>query len=95
MANADDEQNPMRAAERLILYHLIHHYPAHLSAGEITRAVVDDRVTDGHATDALTELHAQGVVHDNVGYYWLTRPVAHIAEFFWTQPYVRDRTGAA
>lgn len=72
--------------EHIILNHLSAHYPAHISKDELRRMISSSGLWAMHATDALNELVGQGVIHPQgkADYYWLSRPVAYLAEIEWS-----------
>jgi len=84
------EQNlrtgPIWEAERVILNQLLDSYPAQFSKAELTSIVKSSRINAGDVEDALAELLAQGLIHQQEGadYYWLSRPVVHISELEWS-----------
>jgi hypothetical protein len=77
--------SPIRIAEHVILDQLAEHYPAHFSKGELISIIRSKRVSPGDVEDALAELLAQGLIHQqgDAPYYWLTRPVTYIREIGW------------
>lgn len=76
-------RDSIRVAEHVILHQLVDLYPAHVTLEELTGIVVDRRTAAHDVEDALRNLTAQRLVHRQEPYFWLTRPVAYIAEIDW------------
>jgi hypothetical protein len=86
MAQHGSRDDAVAHAERIILDQLFERYPTHLSTSELTSVIRSNRITDGNVADALAELLAHDLIHQqgDEDYYWLTRATAHIADIGWS-----------
>jgi len=76
-------RNAIRVAEHVILHELVGALPGAPHLEELTGIVIDKRTHAHDMQDALRDLTAQRLMHRQEPYYWLTRPVAYIAEIGW------------
>jgi hypothetical protein len=78
-------RSPIGIAEHVMLDQLAERYPAHLSKDELVSSIRSKRVDANDVEDALSELLAQGLIHQqgDAEYYWLTRPVMYVREIGW------------
>jgi hypothetical protein len=81
-----ESDDPIFRAQRFLLDQLFESYPAHLSKDELTSLVSNSRISPGNIEDALGELLGKALIHRqaDADFYWLTRPVVHIAELDWS-----------
>jgi hypothetical protein len=86
----DDEHSrrndPIVQAQRVVLDLLLEKYPAQYSMEELKLVIRSKRVKDGDVEDAVRELLAHGLVHQQGDghFYWLARPVCHITDIEWS-----------